>query len=211
MIRKITGKLTGVELQEAFLEIGGLEYEVLIPDCVRRQLQPRVGEQVSLMTLQYLDGNPQKGRLVPRLVGFLHPAEKQFFELVCQVDGVGVKKALQAMVRPVRDIATAIEEQDIKTLATLPGVGPAVAERIIAKLRRKMARFALMVDPGTPQELVQSNSVSSEAYEALLALGHTAIDAREKIDQASEAKKGKFTSVEELLQEIYRQQRPGKN
>ncbi len=211
MIRKITGRLTGLELQEAFIEVGGLEYEVLIPDCVRRQLQAKVGEEVTLATIQYLDGNPQKGRLVPRMVGFLHPAEKQFFELVCQVDGVGVKKALQAMVRPVRDIATAIEEQDIKTLATLPGVGPAVAERIIAKLRRKMARFALMVDAGTPTELVTANSVTSEAFEALMALGHSAIDAREKIDQATEKGKGKIKSVEDLLQEIYRQQRPGQN
>ncbi|HWL07554.1 MAG TPA: Holliday junction branch migration protein RuvA [Planctomicrobium sp.] len=209
MIRKITGRLTGVELQEVFIEVGGLEYEVLIPDCVRRQLQSKVGEEVSLATIQYMDGNPQKGKLVPRMVGFLHPAEKQFFELVCQVDGVGVKKALQAMVRPVRDIATAIEEQDIKTLATLPGVGPAVAERIVAKLRRKMTRFALMVDSSAPAELVTSNSVTSEAYEALLALGHSAIDARDKIDQANENTKGKFKSVEELLQEIYRQQRPG--
>ena len=211
MIRKITGQLIGLDLQEAFIQIGGLEYEVLIPECVRRQLQSKVGQEVSLATIQYFDGNPQKGRVVPRMVGFLHPAEKQFFELVCQVDGVGVKKALQAMVRPVRDIATAIEEQDIKTLATLPGVGPAVAERIIAKLRRKMARFALMVDDGSSPELVKANSVTNEAYEALLALGHSAIDAREKIDQAEETSKGKFKSVEELLQEIYRQQRPGKS
>ncbi|WP_437191188.1 Holliday junction branch migration protein RuvA [Planctomicrobium sp. SH527] len=210
MIRKITGRLAGVELQEVFIEVGGLEYEVLIPECVRRQLQSQVGETVSLFTIEYLDGNPQKGRLTPRIVGFLHQAEKQFFELVCQVDGVGVKKALQAMVRPVSDIATAIEEQDIRFLATLPGVGPAVAERIVAKLRRKMARFALMVDAGAPPELVAANSVTNEAYEALLALGHSAIDAREKIEQASENTKGKFKSVEDLLQEIYRQQRPGK-
>ena len=36
------------------------------------------------------------------------------------------------MVRPVREVATAIEEQDLKSLATLPGVGPATAERIVA-------------------------------------------------------------------------------
>jgi Holliday junction DNA helicase RuvA len=210
MIRKITGRLASLEIQEVSIELGGLEYEVLIPECVRRQLQTRVGETVSLFTLQYLDGNPQKGKLVPRLVGFLHPAEKQFFELICQVDGVGVKKALQAMVRPVHEVAVAIEEQDLRTLSTLPGVGPAVAERIVAKLRRKMARFALLVEADAAPELVTANSVTSEAYEALLALGHTAVDAREKIEEASSSLKGKVKSVEELLQEIYRQQRPGK-
>jgi Holliday junction DNA helicase RuvA len=208
MIGKITGRLTNLQLQEAWLEVGPLEYEVLIPECVRRQLQSKLEESVTFVTIQYIDGNPQKGRLVPRLVGFLHPIEREFFELICQVDGVGVKKALQAMVRPVHEIAVAIEEQDIKTLSTLPGVGPAVAERIVAKLRRKMARFALLVEAGLPADARGARDVFLEGYEALLALGHSPADAREKIDKAAQAK-GKIKSVEELLQQIYSQQRPG--
>jgi len=208
MISKITGKLTALELQEASIDIGNLEYEVLIPEFVRRQLQSRIGETISLITIEYIDGNPQKGRLTPRLVGFLHPVERAFFELICQVDGVGVKKALQAMVRPVQDFATAIEEQDVKTLATFPGIGPAVAERIVAKLRRKMARFALLVGQKMPSGAVEAGSIANEGYEALLALGHSAADARQKIESAMESKT-KFKSVEELLQQIYMQQRPG--
>jgi Holliday junction DNA helicase RuvA len=207
MIRKITGRLSGLELQEAAIEVGALEYSVLIPEYVRRQLQSRLDETVTLVTIQYLDGNPQKGRLVPRLVGFLHPAEREFFELICQVDGVGVKKALQAMVRPVYEVATAIEEQDLKTLATLPGIGPAVAERIVAKLRRKMARFALLIGNGAPDERNTASDVLSEGYEVLLALGHSAPDAREKIERAAVGK-NKIKSVEELLQLVYAQQRP---
>jgi Holliday junction DNA helicase RuvA len=144
--------------------------------------------------------------MVPRLVGFLHAAEKEFFDLICQVDGVGVKKALQAMVRPVRDIATAIEEQDVKSLSTLPGIGPAGAERIVAKLRRKMAKFALLIADELPAGERGDRDVLSEGYEALLALGHSAGDAREKIEQAVQAK-GKFKTVEDLLQQIYSQQR----
>lgn len=210
MIRKITGRLSGLDVQEAAIEVGAIEYEVLIPEYVRRQLQSRLDQQVTLVTIQYIDGNPQKGRLTPRLVGFLHPAEREFFEMICQVDGVGVKKALQAMVRPVQEVATAIEEQDIKALSTLPGIGPAVAERIIAKLRRKMARFALLVRAGLPADPGRSShDVVSEGYEALLALGHTPADARDKIEMATQST-GKFKSVEELLQQIYSQQRPGK-
>ena len=207
LIRKITGRLSALELQEAAIEIGALEYQVLIPEFVRRQLQSKLDETVSLVTIEYIDGNPQKGRLVPRLVGFLHPAEKEFFELICQVDGVGVRKALQAMVRPVQDVATAIEEQDVKTLSTLPGIGPAVAERIVAKLRRKMARFALLVNEGKEGGAPGRSDVLGEGYEALIALGHSAADAREKIERATEAKRS-YKSVEELLQQIYSQQRP---
>jgi len=206
MIQKITGKLTNLRDQSASIEVGAFEYEVLIPEFVRRQLQSKLDQIVSLRTIEYIDGNPQKGRLVPRLVGFLHQAEREFFDLICQVDGVGVKKALQAMVRPVQEVAVAIEEQDIKGLSTLPGIGPAVAERIIAKLRRKMARFALLIDEGMPEEEKAGRDVLNEGYEALIALGHSMVDAREKIEKAVQSK-GKFKTVEELLQQIYSQQR----
>ncbi len=208
MIRKITGKLCDLRGQGAAIEVGAFEYEVLIPEFVRRQLQSKLDEEVTLMTIHYIDGNPQKGRLTPRLVGFLHQAEKEFFELICSVDGVGVKKALQSMVRPVQEVATAIEEQDAKQLSTLPGIGPAVAERIIAKLRRKMAKFALLVDSGEMGEKREDRDVLNEANEALQALGHSQVDARQKIETATEAHKGKFKSVEALLQFIYSQQRP---
>lgn len=206
MITKITGKLVRVADAEATIEVGAFEYEVLIPEFVRRQLQGRMGEEVALRTIEYMEGNPQKGRLTPRMIGFMSDAERQFFELVCSVDGVGVKKALRAMVRPVREVATAIEEQDVKQLSTLPGIGAAVGERIVAKLRRKMARFALMVGEDFGAEGPDGHDILNEANEALISLGHSAVDARKKIEAVTESGK-KFKTVEELLTEIYRQER----
>lgn len=205
MITKITGKLVALG-DEATLEIGAFEYEVFVPEFVRRQLQERIGEEVSLRTLEYIEGNPQSGRLTPRLVGFLSPAELEFFEMFCSVDGVGVRKALRAMVRPVRDVATAIEESDVDQLTTLPGVGPAVAERIIAKLRRKMAKFALMISKELPPDHSTEQDVLQMGYEALVSLGHPPAEARQKIEAAL-AEKKKFKSVEDLLLHIYQQQR----
>lgn len=209
MITKITGRLVRLLDNDATLEVGAFEYQVYVPDFVRRQLQPRVGETVSLRTIEYLEGNPQKGgRMIPRMVGFLHEAEREFFDMICQVDGVGARKALQAMVRPVRDVATAIEEQDVKLLSTLPGIGPAVAERIIAKLRRKMARFALLIEEELPPDERTDRDVLNESYEALVALGHSPSDARGKIEHAVEAG-GRFKSVDDLLRQVYTQQRDG--
>jgi Holliday junction DNA helicase RuvA len=139
------------------------------------------------------------------MIGFMSDAEREFFDSICSVDGVGVKKALRAMVRPVRDVAIAIEEQDIKQLSALPGVGAALAERIIAKLRRKMAKFALMIERDLPPELETGRGVFNDAYEALLMLGHTAPEARHKIEQIAESSRT-FRSVEEVLEEIYRAQ-----
>lgn len=208
MISQVTGKLVGISSVEAVLEVGPFQYDILIPEFARKQLQSRVGDTVTLRTIQYIDGNPQKGgRMVPRLVGFLHDAEREFFDLICQVDGVGVKKALQMMVRPVCEVAAAIEDQDIKTLSTLPGIGAAGAERMVAKLRRKMARFALLLAGDVPEgDDRTSRDVLSESHAALVSLGHSDSDAREKIQKAVETK-GKFKSVEELLQEVYRQVR----
>ena len=89
----------------------------------------------------------------------MNPIEREFFELFCQVDGVGVKKALRAMVRPVQEVAALIEEQDAKGLAALPGVGPATAERIIAKLRRKVPKFALLVARDLPDGVATERDV----------------------------------------------------
>jgi Holliday junction DNA helicase RuvA len=209
MISRISGTLTRLNGLDAFVELGGLEYHVYVPDFVRRQLQTKVGEPVSLRTVDYIEGNPQKGgRMVPRLIGFQSEAELEFFELICSVDGVGVKKALNAMVKPVKDVALAIEEQDARLLAALPGIGPAMAERIIAKLRRKMTRFALMVQRESAAEHETTHDVVNDGHDALIALGHSPADAREKIEHALRSQ-GKFKSVDELIQAIYRNERKG--
>ena len=206
MITKITGKLLSVAEEELTLGIDAFEYEVRIPEFARRQLQHRLGEQVSLHTIEYFEGNPMQGRMTPRLIGFLSEVEREFFELFCSVDGVGVKKALRAMVRPVREVATAIEEQDDKSLSGLPGVGPALAERIIAKLRRKVPKFALMVAREDAIGTSAERSVVEETYEVLRQLGHSESDARKLLDTALAAKK-KYPDVQSLLQAIYQQSR----
>src|SRR6059058_5002877 len=143
MITKITGHLNRVLDEEVRLQVGPLEYQVLVPDFVRRQVQERVGQDITLHTNEYLDGNPMQGRIVPRLIGFVTDAELEFFELFCTVDKVGVRKAIKALVRPIKEIADAIQRQDSKWLTTLPGVGAATGEQIVATLKRKVTRFAL--------------------------------------------------------------------
>ncbi len=202
MITKVTGKLLAVADDAATLEIQAFEYEVLIPEFNRRQLQSKLGQTVSFHTLHYLDGNPAHGRLTPRIIGFLREIEREFFEMICSVDGVGVKKALRAMVRPVQDVAVMIEEQDSKGLATLPGVGSATAERIIAKLRRKMPKFALLVGHDDVADSVVRRDVVEETYQALVALGHNESDARKLVDSALQTKQ-KYADVETMLRAIY--------
>jgi Holliday junction DNA helicase RuvA len=213
MITRITGILNRVLDDEVRVQVGGLEYQVLVPEFVRRSVQQRVGQDITLHTCHYFDGNPMQGRVVPRLIGFAAEAELEFFDLFCTVDKVGTRKALKALVRPVKEIADAIQRQDSKWLTTLPGVGAATAEQIIATLRRKVTRFAVMkpteaaeATPGaepTPSTVVDGN-VIEDAYQALMSLGHNPADARNRLDRALTAGKT-FKSAEELLREVYKQ------
>src|SRR5262249_54093554 len=158
---------------------------VLVPEFVRRPLQTKIGQELTLFTSEYLEGNPMQGRVVPRLIGFLAEAEQEFFELFCTVDKVGVRKAIKALMRPVREIADAIQREDAKWLTTLPGIGPATAEQIVATLRRKVTKFALMMPTregeaaAAPVAAVEANLLE-DAYQALLSVGHGPQEARDR-------------------------------
>lgn len=217
VITHIRGLLRAVADEALTLAVDPAEIEVLIPEHTRRQIQARLGEPIALHTSFYLEGNPMTGRMVPRLIGFLTPIDREFFDIFCSVDGVGVRKALRAMIRPVRELARAIEDQDVKMLATYPGIGEALAERIVAKLRRKVGKFALIIGPepsGTDTQQANGAPESAEpdvirdTYAALLSIGHTESQARQVIDRVlAGAGKKKFKSVPDLIEAIYHQTR----
>jgi Holliday junction DNA helicase RuvA len=208
MIKRVSGVLERVEPAGVELSLGHAVHEVLVPELVRRGLQSKLGQTVTLHTLEFLEGNPTRGNMVPRLVGFLSEVEREFFELICEVDGVGVRKALRAIVRPVGEIATAIEEQDAALLSTLPGIGAATAERMIAKLRRRMPKFALLVAREAPDQAGPAD-VLAETFEVLRSLGHSDTEARRLVDGLREGKK-KYKDVQEALEAIYRQMHRGR-
>jgi Holliday junction DNA helicase RuvA len=208
MITKITGILNRVLDEEARLQVGPLEYQVLLPEFVRRQIQEHYGQEITLHTNEYLEGNPMQGRVVPRLIGFISEVELEFFELFCTVDKVGVRKAIKALVRPIHEIADAVQRQDAKWLTTLPGIGPATAEQIVAALRRKITKFALMPAGAAASETAAAASsvdgkILDEAYQALMNLGHSPVEARSRLDKVL-AGGGKFQTAQQIILEIYK-------
>jgi Holliday junction DNA helicase RuvA len=217
VITHIRGILKTVSDEALILAVEPFEIEILIPEHTRRQVQGKLGEPITLYTIFYIDGNAMTGRMVPRLIGFLSPIDREFFDTFCSVDGVGVRKALRAMVRPVRELARAIEDQDVKMLATYPGIGEAMAERIVAKLRRKVGKFALIIGLDGPTNGAADANGSPEnaepdvirdTYAALLSVGHTESQARQAIDRVlSNAGKRKFKSVPDMIEAIYQQSR----
>lgn len=213
VITQLRGILRSVSDEELILAIEPFDVEILISDHARRQLQAKVGELITLHTIFYIEGGQMSSRMIPRLVGFLSTIDREFFDIFCSVDGVGVRKALRAMVRPVRELARMIQDQEVKGLATLPGIGEATAERMVAKLRRKIGKFTLIVGKdaeGIDEHSTEKNGAAENAepdvirdtYAALLSVGHNESQAREALDRVLVGKK-KYKSVADLLDAIY--------
>jgi holliday junction DNA helicase RuvA len=215
VLTKIRGVLETLAEESLTLSVDPFEIEVLIPEYTRRQLQSKLGQPITLHTILYIEGGTMASRQIPRLVGFLSAIDREFFDIFCSVDGVGTRKALRAMVIPVRELARTIQDQDLKLLATFPGIGEATAERIVAKLRRKVGKFALIVSPqstaatatetnGTPE--AAEPDVIRDTYAALLSVGHSESEARQAIDRVMTGKR-KFKSVADMIEAIYLQSR----
>jgi holliday junction DNA helicase RuvA len=217
VLTKVRGILQTLSDDSLTLSVDPFEIEVLIAEHTRRQFQSKLGQPITLHTILYVEGGAMASRLVPRLVGFLSAIDREFFEIFCSVDGVGARKALRAMVLPVRELARIIQDQDLKLLSTFPGIGEATAERIVAKLRRKVGKFALIVGPeSTAATTTETNGTAEiaepdvirDTYAALLSVGHSESEARQAIDRVMTGKK-KFKSVADMIEAIYQAGKKG--
>lgn len=205
MIYKIYGKLSKLEENKVVLEVGGIFYEIHIPKTVYVLLKDKKKEVdfVSLIIHHYF--NIDKNRGVPVLIGFNEELEKDFFESFIKVSGIGPKAALRALDRPISDIALAIEEGNLCFLKTLAGIGALRAKQIVAQLQGKVGRFALIkkdVDLTPPAKV----EIVEEAKHILKRLQYSAKEIDEMLKKAQDSKL-KIETVEELLNEIYRQRK----
>jgi Holliday junction DNA helicase RuvA len=141
MIAAITGRLMGIDETSIQLEVGPIVYELLMSAAALRDLGDSIGQNVTFHTLMYLEGDPNRGNLEPRLIGFTTPGDKRFFELFTTVNGIGPRKALKALTAPIADVARAIESGNTRFLVELPQIGKRLAEQIIATLSGKLAEF----------------------------------------------------------------------
>lgn len=206
MITKMTGTLVRVLDEEVRVAVGPFEYQLMVPESVRRLLQMKVGQEVTFHTSEYLEGNQAGSRFVPRKIGFLTEMELEFFDLFCTVDKIGVKKALKALSRPPKEIANAISREDAKWLTTLPGIGATTAEQIVSTLKRKVTKFALSTDFGAPGEAAPvptgAAQMVEDIYQALMSVGLSPIEARSKLDGLLKSGQ-KFDTVEAGLTLIF--------
>ena len=201
MIARIVGKLERVESGAALVETGsGLTYEVLVPASDVERLSRRVGQEVVLHTIHYLEGDPSHGSQTPRLVGFLSTTERAFFRLFTTVKGIGNRKALRALARPAAEVAAAIANKDAKFLIALPEIGRRTAEQIIAELSGKVDQFAAA---GWSAPVEEMPAAATEAMAVLVQLGERRADAAALIERVL-AVAPELGSAEAIIQQVYK-------
>ena len=202
MIARIEGKLVKLDTDSALVQVGSVGYEVMLPSYCVNALSDKVGSDITLCTMEYYEGTPGGGNLIPRMVGFLNAAERDFFTKFISVKGIGIKKGLRSLSVPIATIAAAIESADDKTLMSLPSVGRRMAQQIIAELKGKLQSFALGAEPAKPAE-AGFKPFQVEALEILIAWGEKRSEAMELIELACD-KHPDINSAEALVPLVYR-------
>jgi Holliday junction DNA helicase RuvA len=185
------------------LIVNGIGYDILIPAYVMKRIKKEKsdGDELEL----YVSYNQTERQPKPVLVGFESDLDKEFFELFISVEDIGPTAAVKALVRPVREIARSIEGKDTKALKQLKGIGERKAEKIIATLKGKVAKYALMPDLEVPAETAED--FQKEVEDVLITqLGHKQIEARMMIEEAMK-RNPRINSSEELFEEVYRGQK----
>lgn len=209
MIAQIEGTLTSLDQSSALVKVGQITYEVLLPGYCISALAGKINKDIELCTYQYYEGTPGGGNLIPRLLGFLTLAEKDFFLKFTSVKGMGLRKGLKALAMPIATIAAAIEAGDEKFLTSLPGIGKRLGQHIIAELKGKLSLYATQEHSMSSEAGSQIASKSElkkyqiESLEILVAWGEKRNEAIELINLACK-KHPDIASAEELVPLAYR-------
>ncbi|MBU3936171.1 MAG: Holliday junction branch migration protein RuvA [Proteobacteria bacterium] len=202
MIACLRGMLFKKLPESLIVDVGGVGYEVFFPQSGQSRL-PGVGEEVFLHIQTVVREDSFS------LYGFLEPMEKEMFQLLNTVSGIGPKLAVHVLagISPT-ELARAILHDDLARLTRLPGVGKKTAERLCLELKDKV-QFV-------PEALSASSSTHAlpgeddrvhDAISALLNLGYPAARAREAlaaVRHQAGAEGFAAMQIEELLRQTLR-------
>jgi Holliday junction DNA helicase RuvA len=177
MIASLQGILTFKSPGHITVEVRGIGYRVFIPLSTFYDLAEE-GSSISLHIFTAVRED------AIHLYGFRTPEEKNLFELLLSVNGIGPKLAITLLSGiSSAEFIRAVFTEDRQNLMKIPGVGKKMAERIILELRDRVIKLA----PGQIQDEVKPESfldaVREDALSALVNLGYKKSYARSVLDQ----------------------------
>ncbi|MGI8641230.1 MAG: Holliday junction branch migration protein RuvA [Pyrinomonadaceae bacterium] len=194
MIAYLSGKLLEKEANTVIVDVNGVGYDVMIPLSTFYDLG-EIGEDVSLRIFTYVREDTLQ------LFGFKTIRERELFLLLISVSGIGPKSAITALSGMSADeIISAIRQNNLARLNSIPGVGKKTAERLVIELRDKIVKLSAvaseeMKSEGIPQ--MSGDDVYDDAISALINLGYQRNAAEKALKQAMQ--EGTEMSVQKLL------------
>ncbi len=186
MIAYISGKIVQKTDKSIIISVGGVGYQVFVSiDVLARS--PAVGETIELSTYLAVRENALD------LFGFETIDEKNFFELLLSVSGIGPRSALSILsIAPMTTIKKAIGSGDTSYLTKVSGIGRKTAEKIVVELRDKLAALGHNDESGSLRG-------ESDVLEALQSLGYSLNDSRNAVKQIDGAVVGTNARIKEAL------------
>ncbi len=164
MIGKLRGVVDSVDAEALILDVNGVGYLVSASARTLRAL-PGAGEAVELLVETHVRED------AIRLYGFLTAAERDWFRLLQNVQGVGAKVALGILgVLSADALSAAVVRQDKAAMARAPGVGPKLAARLVLELKDKAPASTAPDFAGAEVGLERGSRFTRAAEDAILAL-----------------------------------------
>jgi Holliday junction DNA helicase RuvA len=172
MIAHLRGRLIAKHPNQAVVEAGGVGYDVTIS-------VPTFSELASLGSEVVLHIHTHVREDALALYGFLRPDEKQLFERLITVSGIGPKLAITILSgMATAEMVGAIRASDFARLTKIPGIGRKTAERMCVELRDKLEGF------GAPQAVAAHSAVEEDVISALTNLGYQRGVAEKVVERA---------------------------
>lgn len=167
MIAKLRGRIDSIGDGEAVIDVGGVGYLIFAPARTLAAL-PGVGATAELA----IETHVREDHI--HLYGFATAADRDTFRTLTTVQGVGAKVAIAILsVLSGEDVARAIAAQDAAPFRRAPGVGPKLAQRIVAELKDKLGAFAAPEPrPAAAPGASAGGKVVDDAVSALVNLGY---------------------------------------
>jgi holliday junction DNA helicase RuvA len=172
MIAHLRGRLISKHPNQAIVEAAGVGYDVTITVPTFSDL-PALGGEVAL----HIHTHVREDAIA--LFGFLRADEKQLFEKLITVSGIGPKLAITILSgMATADMVGAIRGNDFAWLTRIPGIGKKTAERMCVELRDKLDAF------GAPQRAVTVSPIEEDVISALTNLGYQRVIAEKAVERA---------------------------
>lgn len=200
MIARLSGRLTFKQPGQLIIDVGGVGYRVFCPLSTFYEL-PRAGEPVELLI------RTQVSSEAIHLYAFKTGREKELFELLLNVSGIGPKLALNILSGiQAPDLVRALAQGDSLRLRAIPGVGKKTAERMVVELKDRAAGLAGPAEGAAGPEEALDRELVDDALSALANLGYNRTQA-ERAVRAALARfeaAGRAAGLESLLKEALR-------